>query len=96
MLDFAAAMMDRERETETSHRRVLSMLHLNYAACDQVADAFEAQRVDFHGSRMHAVIVSPPGSENAKEGTGSSGADRTSLPCRAIVRQVERRFARNP
>ncbi|WP_320195359.1 adenylate/guanylate cyclase domain-containing protein [Agrobacterium rosae] len=67
MLDFTNAMMDRDRETEASHRRVLSMLHLNYAACDQVADEFEAQRVDFHGSRMHAVIVSPPGPENAKE-----------------------------
>jgi class 3 adenylate cyclase len=67
MLDFAAAMTERERETEASHRRVLSMLHLNYAACDQVADNFEAQRVDFHGSRMHAVIVSPPGPENTRE-----------------------------
>lgn len=67
MLDFADAMMERDRETEASHRRVLSMLHLNYAACDQVADEFEAQRVDFHGSRMHAVIVSPPGPENARE-----------------------------
>ena len=67
MLDFAAAMMERERETEASHRRVLSMLHLNYAACDQVAEEYEAQRVDFHGSRMHAVIMSPPGPHNAKE-----------------------------
>lgn len=67
MLDFAAAMTERERETEASHRRVLSMLHLNYAACDQVADEFEAQRVDFHGARMHAVIVSPPGPGNEKE-----------------------------
>ncbi len=67
MLDFGNAMIERERETEASHRRVLSMLHLNYAACDQVAEEFEAQRVDFHGARMHAVIVSPPGPENAKE-----------------------------
>ncbi len=67
MLDFAAAMTERERETEASHRRVLSMLHLNYAACDQVAEDFEAQRVDFHGARMHAVIVSPPGPGHEKE-----------------------------
>ncbi|MBY5587704.1 adenylate/guanylate cyclase domain-containing protein [Rhizobium leguminosarum] len=67
MLDFGDAMIERERETEASHRRVLSMLHLNYTACDQVAEEFEAQRVDFHGSRMHAVIISPPGAENAKE-----------------------------
>ncbi|MBB3394498.1 hypothetical protein [Rhizobium sp. BK060] len=38
MLDFGNAMIERERETEASHRRVLSMLHLNYAACDQVAE----------------------------------------------------------
>ncbi len=67
MLDFGDAMTERERETEASHRRVLSMLHLNYAACDQVVEEFEAQRVDFHGARMHAVIISPPGPENAKE-----------------------------
>lgn len=67
MLDFSAAMIERDRETEASHRRVLTMLHLNYAACDQVADQYEAQRVDFHGSRMHAVIVSPPGPENAAD-----------------------------
>jgi len=67
MLDFGDAMIERERETEASQRRVLSMLHLNYAACDQVAEEFEAQRVDFHGSRMHAVIISPPGAENARE-----------------------------
>lgn len=67
MLDFAGAMMERERETEASHRRVLSMLHLNYAACDQVAEDFEAQRVDFHGARMHAVIISPPGPGNERE-----------------------------
>lgn len=67
MLDFGDAMIERERETEASHRRVLSMLHLNYTACDQVAEEYEAQRVDFHGSRMHAVIISPAGPENAKE-----------------------------
>ncbi|NKB78937.1 hypothetical protein HED49_07755 [Ochrobactrum daejeonense] len=67
MLDFSSAMIDRDRETEASHKRVLSMLHLNYAACDQVAEEYEAQRVDFHGSRMHAVIVSPPGEHNARQ-----------------------------
>ena len=32
----------------------------------------------------------------AANSTASSGTGRISLPCRAIVRQVERRFARNP
>ncbi|WP_020179952.1 adenylate/guanylate cyclase domain-containing protein [Methylopila sp. M107] len=64
LLDFGAAMMEQDRETEASHRRVLGMLHLHYAACDSVADEFEAQRVDYHGPRMHAVIVSPAGPQN--------------------------------
>ncbi|ASY56647.1 adenylate/guanylate cyclase domain-containing protein [Sinorhizobium sp. CCBAU 05631] len=84
MLDFAEVMMERERETEASHRRVLSMLHLNYAACDQVAEEYEAQRVDFHGSRMHAVIISPPGPENAQE-----RAERALAFADAVKRAIE-------
>lgn len=64
LLDFADAMLDQQRETPESHRRVLTMLHLHYAACDSIAERFEAQRVDYHGPRMHAVIVSPTGPEN--------------------------------
>lgn len=64
LLDFADAMLEQQRETEESHRRVLSMLHLHYAACDSIAERFEAQRVDYHGPRMHTVIVSPTGPEN--------------------------------
>lgn len=65
LLDFGAAMLDQQRETEAGHRRVLSMLHLHYAACDSIAEEFEAQRVDYHGSRMHAVILTPVGPNNA-------------------------------
>lgn len=64
LLDFGAAMFEQQRETEASHRRVLGMLHLHYAACDAVAEEFDAQRVDFHGPRMHAVILSPAGPQN--------------------------------
>lgn len=67
LLDFSSAMLEQERETEAGHKRVLSMLHLHYAACDRVAEEFEAQRVDYHGPRMHAVIVSPAGREKAFE-----------------------------
>lgn len=67
LLDFSSAMLEQERETEVGHKRVLSMLHLHYAACDSVAEDFEAQRVDYHGPRMHAVIVSPAGPEKASE-----------------------------
>lgn len=65
LLDFGAAMLDQQRETETGHRRVLGMLHLHYAACDSIAEEFEAQRVDYHGPRMHAVILTPAGPQNA-------------------------------
>lgn len=65
LLDFGAVMLDQQRETEAGHRRVLGMLHLHYAACDSVAEEFEAQRVDYHGPRMHAVILTPAGAQNA-------------------------------
>ncbi|MBB2674934.1 UNVERIFIED_ORG: hypothetical protein GGE44_004516 [Rhizobium esperanzae] len=67
MMDFASAMIDAERETEGSHQRVLSMLHLHYSVCDEIAESFEAQRVDFHGARMHAVIATPVGPALAAE-----------------------------
>lgn len=67
LLDFSSAMLEQDRETEAGHRRVLGMLHAHYAACDSLAEEFEAQRVDYHGPRMHAVIVSPPGEENIGE-----------------------------
>ncbi len=91
MLDFAAAMIERERETEASHRRVLSMLHLNYAACDQVAEEFEAQRVDFHGARMHAFIVSPPapGNENERAERALTFADAVKRAIEEVGRTTE-------
>ncbi|NKK67318.1 guanylate cyclase [Rhizobium leguminosarum bv. viciae] len=67
MIDFAAAMIEAERETEGTHQRVLSMLHLHYSVCDEIAENFEAQRVDFHGPRMHAVIATPVGPAFAAE-----------------------------
>lgn len=85
LLDFSAAMLEQERETEASHRRVLGMLHLHYAACDEIAEEFEAQRVDFHGPRMHAVIVSPPGPG------GAGDRARTALRfADALKRTIER------
>jgi class 3 adenylate cyclase len=44
-------------ETESSHAKALKALHLYYSACDRVIEASSAQRVDFHSSRMHAVIL---------------------------------------
>lgn len=45
------------RETEASHERALRFLHLYYSACDRVVESGSVQRVDFHGGRMHAVIL---------------------------------------
>jgi class 3 adenylate cyclase len=67
LVDFDNAMMEQGRETEASHQRALNMLHLHYGICDRVAANFEAQRVDYHGGRMHAVIVSPSGSQSARQ-----------------------------
>ena len=49
--------MDEGRETEASHERALRFLHLYYSACDRLIEDGPVQRVDFHGSRMHAVIL---------------------------------------
>jgi class 3 adenylate cyclase len=66
IMDFNEAMMEQGRETEAGHKRALTMLHLHYGICDRVAVEFEAQRVDYHGGRMHAVIVSPSGDAHAR------------------------------
>lgn len=49
--------IDEGRETEAAHARALRFLHLYYSACDRVIEQNDAQRVDFHGSRMHAVVL---------------------------------------
>ncbi|WP_225768529.1 adenylate/guanylate cyclase domain-containing protein [Inquilinus sp. Marseille-Q2685] len=67
LLDFANAMLEQGRETEAGHSRALGMLHLDYSVSDRIAEHFEAQRVDYHGSRMHAVIVTPAGPEGRRE-----------------------------
>lgn len=67
LMDFADAMIEQSRETETSHVRALAMLHLHYSGCDRMAEQFDIQRVDFHGPRMHAVVVSPAGPAFSRE-----------------------------
>ncbi|MEA3048763.1 MAG: hypothetical protein QOG84_599 [Sphingomonadales bacterium] len=53
-------------ETEYSHKRALAFLHLLYGAMDRVVEDFGAQRVDYHGARLHCVIVDPPENEAAR------------------------------
>ncbi|MBS0234245.1 MAG: guanylate cyclase [Proteobacteria bacterium] len=69
LMDYHDMLIDKVfgYETEASHARLLGMLHLHYIACDRIAEEFEAQRVDYHGPRMHAVIVSPAGPDGVKE-----------------------------
>ncbi len=63
LIDYHALLLDHGRETEASHRRLLQALHLHYAATDRVVEQFEVQRVDYHGPRLHAVVVTPAASE---------------------------------
>ncbi|WP_296020813.1 adenylate/guanylate cyclase domain-containing protein [uncultured Agrobacterium sp.] len=66
LIDFNSVLVDAGRETEASHRRAFEFLHAHYSACDALIDEFEIQRVDFHGSRLHAVVLAPEGPQ--KEG----------------------------
>jgi class 3 adenylate cyclase len=67
LLNFNDYLLGDGRETEGSHKRALEFLHLHYAACDRAVDACGAQRVDFHGQRLHAVVVEPAGDANRLE-----------------------------
>lgn len=67
LMRFNDVLVDAGRETEASHRRALEFLHAHYAACDALVVEFDLQRVDFHGSRLHAVVLTPEGRENEPE-----------------------------
>lgn len=64
LLDYHSVLQDAKRQTEARHRRALQFLHIHYSACDRIIREYDAQRVDFHGSRLHAVIATPSGPEN--------------------------------
>lgn len=55
---------ERGEETEYGHKRGLSFLSLLYSSGDRAVEAVGAQRVDFHGARMHAVVAEPTGAAN--------------------------------
>lgn len=63
LLDFDAALTDNLRETENAHARALRFLHFHYSACDRAVEDAGAQRVDFHGARLHAVVIEPANDE---------------------------------
>ena len=57
LIDFNDVLTEAGRETEASHRRALEFLHAHYQGCDTLIGEFDMQRVDFHGSRLHAVVL---------------------------------------
>jgi len=67
LVDFNAVLTEAGRETEASHERAMQFLHLHYGACDALIAAFDVQRVDFHGGRLHAVVLTPTGEAREAE-----------------------------
>ena len=67
LMDFNSVLEDVGVETEASHRRALEFLNAHYSACDVLTEQYGLQRVDFHGSRLHAVVLEPTGQENEAE-----------------------------
>jgi len=67
LIDYHDVMLEEGRETEAASRRLMQFLHLHYSAADRIVADYEAQRVDFHGPRLHAVVVTPPGSGNERQ-----------------------------
>ena len=65
LINFNDHLMEDGRETEASHRRTLQFLNLHYAACDALVEEFDIQRVDYHGARLHAVVATPVGADQA-------------------------------
>ena len=66
LLDYDDAQLESGRETEQSHKRLLAFLNLHYATADRVIQDLGAIRVDYHGGRLHAVIVEPFGNERER------------------------------
>jgi class 3 adenylate cyclase len=66
-LGFDDVRQENGEETEYGHARSFAYLSLLYGAADRAVEAVGAQRVDFHGARMHAVIAEPAGAANLAE-----------------------------
>ncbi|WP_262692474.1 adenylate/guanylate cyclase domain-containing protein [Kordiimonas aestuarii] len=80
-------------ETASSHDRALRFLHLYYSACDRSTEGTDAQRVDFHGSRMHAVVIDENGGSNPEEAIAE--ALSFVLRFQKVAEQANRQLARN-
>lgn len=88
LLEFDNQLTDTLRETEASHERALQFLHVHYGACDRLIAAFGIQRVDFHGHRLHAVVLTPEGANHAKTRALKAVAFANAF-LQLVVRQAE-------
>jgi class 3 adenylate cyclase len=64
LTEYHALVGDVSRDRDERHKRMLKFLHTHYSATDQVVIEYEAQRVDYHGPRLHAVIATPVGNDS--------------------------------
>lgn len=67
LLNYDEYRLERGQETPASHAKGLAVLHTIYAAADRMVEGAGAQRVDYHGARLHAVVVEPRGRASAAE-----------------------------
>lgn len=62
LLDYDQMVLDAQgRETEQSHVLLLRFLDAQYRLWDAIVDDGGAERVDFHGTRLHAIVSEPAG-----------------------------------
>lgn len=60
LLDFEDLVLDSEGyESEASHDQLLRLLDAHYRLWDSIVENENADRVDYHGARMHAVVSTP-------------------------------------
>jgi class 3 adenylate cyclase len=62
LLDFNGLVAEADdRETVASHKYALTFLHAHYQMWDAIMEGEDADRVDYHGARLHAVVTQPDG-----------------------------------
>ena len=79
-----------DEETEDSHKRGLATLHLLYSSMDRLVQGFGAKRVDFHGARLHCVVVEPEDNEGERVLRAIALAEQLQM----LVIQAAREFGR--
>lgn len=67
LMDFNAQMFGGGASSENVQKKALEFLHLHYGASDRLVQDFGIQRVDYHGHRLHAVVLTPEGDAHRGE-----------------------------